>query len=151
MFFSKETLSKFSRNIRKNNRVDKEKLGIEGRLTLDNFLEKIKEQQYKCYVCEQEFKYDGDKWCYFFPSADRINNSKVHSKENVAVSCFFCNVRCWKQINEKKCMLCKEEGHSFHGEIQTKSQFFKKIHHSNYGLYLHLKNMKEEKQNDLEV
>lgn len=143
MFFSKETLSKFSRNIRNNNRMDKQKIGVEGKLTLDDFLQKLKDQQYRCYVCEQEFKYDGDKWCYFFPSADRIDNKKVHSKENVAVSCFFCNVRCWKQINEKKCGLCKSDGHSYEGQIQTKSDFFKKINHSEYELNLYLKSLKE--------
>jgi hypothetical protein len=141
MFFSKEILSKISRNIRNNNRMDLKNLGKEGSLTVDDFMEKMREQKNKCYVCKQEFKYDGDQWCYFFPSADRINNKEVHSKENIAISCFFCNVRMFKQINEKKCGLCTNPEHKYEGTIQTKSQLFAKLHHSDSEFRCYLKTL----------
>lgn len=142
MFLSKEIISKIKRNIRNNNRTDIKNLGREGALTFDEFTEKMRSQNNKCYVCQQEFKYDGESWCYFFPSADRLDNKKVHSKENIAVSCFFCNVRSWKQIDEKKCGICKAPGHVYEGHIQTKSDLFKNLNHSEFQLYLHLKSMK---------
>jgi hypothetical protein len=151
MFLSKEVSSKIARNIRNNNKIDKTKIGEEGVLKVDEFMEKMRDQNYKCYVCKQEFKYDGDKWCYFFPSADRLNNKKIHSKENIAISCFFCNVRNWKQINEKKCGLCKSPEHTYIGNIQTKSELFSKLHHSEFELYLYLKNMNSKNINNTDA
>ena len=100
---SKVVISKIKRNISHNNRKDVEKYGRSGTLTYDEFIDKISDQGNKCYVCLQEFQYNGGQWCYFFPSADRIYNYSPHSKENLGVSCLFCNIRMFKQITEKKC------------------------------------------------
>jgi hypothetical protein len=136
---SKEVIEKIKNNIRRCNNKDKEKLKIKGYLTFEDFQEKLEHQKNKCYVCKQEFKYDGGKWCYFFPSADRIYNYSPHSKANVAISCFFCNVRMYKQINEKKCSLCENEEHNFSGEIITKSELFKSLGNSNYKIHQYIK------------
>lgn len=144
MFLSKDTISKIKRNISHNNGKDKKTKGIQGTLTFDDFMEKIKDQNWKCYICKQEFKFNGEQWCYFFPSADRINNNKIHTKDNVAISCFFCNVRKFKGIHEKICGLCKDEEHRYNGEIITKSGLFRSLYNSEYELKKYLLNMKNE-------
>ncbi len=63
---SKEIVSKIKQLVKSNNQADKKKFGINGNLSYDDFMNKIQEQSYKCYICMQEFKYDGGKWCYFF-------------------------------------------------------------------------------------
>jgi len=144
--FSKETISKIRRNIRNNNRKDKELVGLQGTFTYEQFIEKLEQQDYKCYVCQQEFKYDGEAWCYFFPSADRIDNKKNHNKDNVQISCFFCNVRAWKGISEKTCGLCHGLGHSYDGIIQTKSELFSKVGHSEYRFQRYIDSLNNNKK-----
>jgi hypothetical protein len=129
-FISTDSMKKIKRNIASSNNDDIKKYGVKGTLTIDEFLEKIKEQGNKCYVCLQEFKYDGGKWCYFFPSADRIYNYKSHTKSNIAASCLFCNIRMFKGINEKKCGLCEGLNHVYQGDIITKSVLFRSLENS---------------------
>jgi hypothetical protein len=128
---SQVVISKIKRNIAHNNRRDLERYGIKGTLTYDEFIEKIKEQGNKCYVCLQEFQYNGGQWCYFFPSADRIYNYSPHNKENIGVSCLFCNIRMFKNVSEKKCGLCEGLDHVHNGDIITKSNLFKKLGNDN--------------------
>lgn len=139
--FSKEIVSKIKRLVKSNNQTDKKKIGIVGILTFDDFMKKIQEQNYKCYICKQEFKYDGGNWCYFFPSADRIDNDKIHSYQNIQISCFFCNVRLFKGISEKKCGLCEGLNHVYQGHIPTKTELFRNLDHSDYELKKYIERM----------
>jgi len=41
-------------------RKDIIKYGVRGTLTYAEFLEKLNNQKNKCYVCKQDFRYDGD-------------------------------------------------------------------------------------------
>ena len=127
----KDTIKKIKRNIAGNNHSDIEQYGMKGTLTYDDFIEKIKEQGNKCYVCLQGFQYNGRQWCYFFPSADRIYNYSPHTKENIAVACLFCNIRMFKQISEKKCGLCEGLHHIHTGDIITKSSLFHRLGNNN--------------------
>ena len=129
---SKDVISKIKRNIARNNRKDLEKYKIKGTLSYDEFIDKIKEQGNKCYVCLQDFQYNGGQWCYFFPSPDRISNYSPHSNENIGVSCLFCNIRMFKQISEKKCGLCEGLNHIHTGDIITKSSLFRSLGNNNY-------------------
>lgn len=138
---SKKIIEKIKCNIQNNNNKDLNRFKTRGTLTFDEYIEKIKNQAGKCWVCKQDFRYDGGKWCYFFPSADRIDNNKPHNKENILISCLFCNIRCFKQVNEKKCGLCDGLNHSFEGEIITKSELFRCLGHSEYRLMKYLEDL----------
>jgi hypothetical protein len=143
---SKEVISRIQRNINNSNKKDKEQFGIKGILTYDDFMDKIKEQNNTCYICLQELKYDGGNWCNFFPSADRISNSTIHTKDNVAISCVYCNIRYYKEgfLKEKlfkKCGLCPGLNHEYHGYIMTKSEVFSKLGNCDYIIKDHIKNM----------
>ena len=131
---SKGVIAKIKRNIAGNNRNDLAQYGVKGTLTYDDYIDKIKEQGNKCYVCLQEFQYNGGQWCYFFPSADRIYNYSPHSKDNIGVSCLFCNIRMFKQISVKKCGLCEGLNHVYTGDIITKSELFSNLGNSDYNI-----------------
>ena len=131
---SKDVIAKIKRNIAGNNRKDLDQYRVKGTLTYDDYIHKIKEQGNKCYVCLQEFQYNGGQWCYFFPSADRIYNYSPHSKDNIAVSCLFCNIRMFKQISLKKCGLCEGLNHVYTGDIITKSELFSNLGNSDYNI-----------------
>jgi hypothetical protein len=146
---SKDVISKIKRNIAHNNRKDVEKYGIKGTLTYDDFIDKIKEQGNKCYVCLQDFQYNGGKWCYFFPSADRIYNYSPHSKYNIGVSCVFCNIRMFKQISKKECGLCDGLNHLYDGDIITKSSLFSNLGNNNYRIKEYINTIN--KSNELPV
>jgi hypothetical protein len=148
VFLSKEVISKIKRNIAHNNRKDIEKYGIKGTFTYDEYMDKIKEQGNKCYVCLQEFQYNGGQWCYFFPSADRIYNFSPHTKENIGLSCLFCNIRMFKQISEKKCGLCEGLNHICHEEIITKSRLFYNLGNNNYRIKEYINNINKSNEHD---
>jgi len=128
---SKDVVKKIKRTIAANNTKDLKEFGIKGTLTYEDFINKIKEQGNKCYVCLQDFQYNGKQWCYFFPSPDRIYNFSHHSKENVGASCLFCNIRMFKQISLKVCGLCEGLNHVYTEEIITKSTLFYNLGNDN--------------------
>jgi hypothetical protein len=144
-FLSEDVIKKIKRNIRNNNTKDAKEHRARGTLTYEEFIDKIREQDNKCYVCLQEFKYDGGKWCYFFPSADRIYNYTSHSKNNIGVSCLFCNIRMFKQVSIKRCGLCEGLNHTYNGDIITKSSLFHSLGNNNYRImeYIRRLNVKE--------
>jgi hypothetical protein len=71
---------------------DIEKNGREGDLTVDDVVELIKRQNGKCYTCGQIVKLRNyHPYCHYQYSVDRLDNSKPHDKNNVAISCYYCN------------------------------------------------------------
>uniref|UniRef100_A0A6C0L955 Uncharacterized protein n=1 Tax=viral metagenome TaxID=1070528 RepID=A0A6C0L955_9ZZZZ len=128
---SKDVVAKIKKNITGNNNKDVKSGRDKGTLTYDEFMDKVRLQGNKCYVCSQEFKYNGGKWCYFFPSADRIYNYTSHTKDNIGIACLFCNIRMFKGISEKKCGLCDGLHHSYNGDIITKSALFYSLGNDN--------------------
>jgi hypothetical protein len=143
---SDHSIQKIKEHIKNNNNKDKQKFGKVGNFTFEEFQEKLQYQKNKCYICQQEFQYNGGKYCYFFPSIDRINNKLFHTYYNIAISCFFCNVRFFKQISEKKCGLCDGLGHVYEGSIITKSELFKKLRENRSEMHDHIRNLFEKKE-----
>lgn len=136
-FIPKDAMNKIKININSNNKKDNNKFARNGKFTLDEFMEKLKAQGDKCYICLQGFKYDGGKWCYYFPSSDRINNNYPHDKDNIAISCLYCNIRYYKEHHlntkiNKNCGLCEGLNHIYEDNIITKSQLFRNLGNSNY-------------------
>lgn len=154
---SKDVIKKIKKNISHNNHRDVKKYGSKGTLTYEEFINKINSQGNKCYVCSQEFKYDGGNWCYFFPSPDRIYNYTRHTIENIGISCLFCNIRMFKRISVKSCGLCEGLGHAFEGQIITKSQLFYSLGNNNGLIYSYVDNFNKRKpishdlKNELDV
>ncbi len=127
--FTAEAISKVKTNINGNNYNDIRKFGIKGNLTYEQFVIKMMQQDAKCYICLEEFKFDGDRWCYFFPSPDRINNRDIHTDKNIAISCTYCNIREFKEDYlgkhiDKVC--CYGKGHISKDYIIKRSEFYSK-------------------------
>ena len=141
-----DVIEKIKQHIRSNNTKDKKKFGRMGNFTFEQFQAKLQYQKNKCYVCQQEFQYNGGKYCYFFPSIDRINNNYYHTNYNIALSCFFCNVRFFKQVSEKKCGLCDGLGHTYEGSIITKSELFKNLRANYSGIDKHMRDIFEKEE-----
>ena len=141
----KKIISKIKSNVAGNNLKDSKTLRMKGVFTIQEFISKVKLQNNKCYICLQEFKYDGGKWCNFFPSADRINNRDIHRDGNVAISCVYCNIRNFKEKFtgkeiKKVCGSCPDLNHAYEGYIPTKSEMFRSLGNSNYRMYEYANN-----------
>jgi len=67
---------------------------IAGDITRDYIYELLQRQNYKCYICDEYILTTGYKpYCCNQFSIDRINNTKPHNKNNVKISCYFCNCK----------------------------------------------------------
>lgn len=133
---SKDVVAKIQRHITSNNHTDVADGRERGTLTYEQFMNKVREQGNKCYICLQTFKYDGGKWCYFFPSADRICDSTSHIIHNIGISCLFCNIREFKKYHfntvcQKKCGLCDGLNHTYTGDIITKKRLYDSLCNDN--------------------
>lgn len=141
----KKAISKIKSKIASNNKKDETKYGIKGDLTLDEFITKMNKQNGKCYICLQDFKYDGGKFCDFFPSPDRINNNIKHTSVNIAISCTYCNLRTWKEGYlgheiKKVCGHCEGLNHTHQEYISTKSVLYRALGNNNTRIYEYAQN-----------
>jgi hypothetical protein len=65
-----------------------------GNIEVDDVLLLLNKQNNKCYVCNDNLETNNyEKFCCYQFSIDRIDNSKPHNKDNVLISCYFCNCR----------------------------------------------------------
>ena len=74
--------------------MDNTRFGIQGNVTFDDIVALLKKQQFNCYVCDEMVL--TTKWkpfcCYQF-TLDRIDNTLPHNRNNVLISCYYCNCR----------------------------------------------------------
>jgi hypothetical protein len=81
--------------------TDKNQFGYEGDLTYEDVLELLRRQKFTCYICNDSVM--TSKWkpycCYQF-SVDRICNRLPHNKNNVLISCYYCNCRYFSEFNQ---------------------------------------------------
>ena len=127
--FTTDAIIKIKNKIAGNNYNDLKRFKTKGDLTYEQFIRKMMQQDCKCYICLQEFKFDGINHCYFFPSPDRINNSDIHTDNNIAISCTYCNIREFKEDYlgkniDKIC--CYGKGHHSKESIIRRSEFYLK-------------------------
>jgi hypothetical protein len=73
---------------------DKKKFQIAGDIADNDVLELFRRQNYKCYVCDDAVLTCG--WnhdCFYQFSIDRLDNTQPHNRNNVLISCYYCNCR----------------------------------------------------------
>lgn len=74
--------------------LDRKKFQIAGDITVDDVLELFRRQNYKCYVCDDAVLTCGWKpGCFYQFSIDRLDNNQPHNRNNVLISCDYCNCR----------------------------------------------------------
>ena len=93
-------------------KTDMNNFGIEGNITTKDIMLLLNKQKFKCYVCEDIVLTFGWKpLCLYQFSVDRIDNSLPHNKDNVLISCYYCNcisyftnvLQCGENIKYKIC------------------------------------------------
>ena len=66
----------------------------EGNLTVNDVKELLKKQRFKCYVCNDEvLTCNWRPLCTYQMSLDRIDETLPHNRDNVLISCYYCNCR----------------------------------------------------------
>jgi hypothetical protein len=81
-----------TKKVSNNKQFDLKNFGRKGTMTSKDVQNLLKIQEYKCDKCGEEVLTFGYKsrCCYQF-SIDRINNGLPHDKNNIKISCYFCN------------------------------------------------------------
>lgn len=76
---------------------DNKKFKIEGNVTIDDIKKLFRIQNFKCYICDDVVL--SCNWkpnCLYQFSIDRIDNNLPHNKNNVLISCYYCNCISYK-------------------------------------------------------
>lgn len=74
--------------------------------------ELIKKQNNKCSICKEEVLLKNWKpYCCYQFSIDRIDNNKPHNKDNVRITCYYCNCRHFPKFDQHF-KICNEKCHT---------------------------------------
>ena len=80
---------------------DFNRFGIEGNIDKEYIVELLKKQNNKCYICQEEVLINNwNPYCCYQFSIDRIKNNEPHNKNNVLISCYYCNCRHHPKFNQ---------------------------------------------------
>lgn len=70
----------------------------------------LADQQTKCYKCGDELiTHSYVPRCLYQFSIDRLDNSKPHNKDNIAISCYFCNCKDHPEFLVKEKTHCSDK------------------------------------------
>ena len=88
----------FNQNIRNKIRtkknLDKINFNIEGNMTEDDIIKLLHKQLNNCYICKE--KVITENWepgCLYQFSINRLDKTKPHNRDNILISCYYCNSR----------------------------------------------------------
>lgn len=85
-------ISSINSKIREYNRTDVEKFGVIGNVRKEDVIALLNKQKFRCYVCDDVVLTFGWKpYCLYQFSVDRIDNSLPHNRDNILISCYYCN------------------------------------------------------------
>jgi hypothetical protein len=85
---------------------DLKHFGEKGNIDVKFIIDILNEQDNKCYCCNDVLQTMFYKpYCCYQLSIDRIDNLKPHNKNNVKLSCYYCNCKHHEKFNQeqKKC------------------------------------------------
>jgi len=97
---------------------DKKKINWYGNGKLENIgnihyeyiIKLIKEQNYKCYKCNDIIlTHSYIPYCSYKFSIDRLDNNKPHDIDNVKISCYFCNCKNHFAFNKTEKIRCENK------------------------------------------
>jgi hypothetical protein len=108
-----------SKKLNSHKQSDIIKFGKHGNLKSEDVEKLLIKQLFKCYVCDDMVITTNYKpYCCYQFSIDRIDNNKPHDKNNVLISCYYCNCRnfpLFDQLNK----ICNSGCHTIKREIKT--------------------------------
>ena len=91
-------------------KIDKFKFNKEGNITFNDIKELLRKQRFKCYICNDMIL--TSNWlseCLYQMSISLINITLPHNRDNVLISCYYCN-NCEKTARNK-IKRCKNKCH----------------------------------------
>ena len=127
-----ENRTMISRKIRKkiyqHNNFDENKFGVIGNITENDVFELLSKQKIRCYVCDDlVLTTDWKPHCCYQFSIDRIDDNKPHDRNNVLVSCYYCNCRIHSLFQQQN-KICNRGCHTIEKpDIPTKYDIDKEI------------------------
>jgi len=78
--------------IRGYNKSDITNFGVIGNIKKEDVISLLNKQKFRCYVCDDIVLTFGYKpYCLYQFSVDRIDNSLPHNRDNILISCYYCN------------------------------------------------------------
>ena len=87
-----DILSAISSKISQYNAYDLNRFGIIGNVKKEDIIVLLHKQQSRCYVCDDiVLTFNWKPRCLYQLSVDRIDNSLPHNRDNVLISCYYCN------------------------------------------------------------
>jgi hypothetical protein len=109
-------------------KTDKEKFGFYGNVKKEDVMLLLNKQKFRCYVCDDIVLTFGWKpFCLYQFSLDRIDNSLPHNRDNILISCYYCN--CINYLTERldceekiKYKMCGNNCHCIKRNIQIKRE-----------------------------
>jgi hypothetical protein len=100
---------------------DKNRFNIEGDIDYKFITELIQKQDKKCYICKETILLiDWKPYCCYQFSIDRIDNNKPHDKNNVLISCYYCNCRDYPKFDQYN-KICKQKCHTDYKDLRHKN------------------------------
>jgi hypothetical protein len=94
------------------NIFDKNKFNIVGNISINDVKELLNKQNFKCYICNDTIKtINWSPFCCYQFSIDRINDNKPHDRNNILISCYYCNCRHHPNFDQKN-KICNSKCHT---------------------------------------
>jgi len=125
--YKPDILSAISSKISSYNKYDLNRFGIIGNIKKEDIIVLLDKQQSRCYVCDDVvLTFNWKPNCLYQFSVDRIDNKLPHNRDNVLISCYYCN--CIGYFTKLECSentkykICENNCHCDKRQIQIKRE-----------------------------
>jgi hypothetical protein len=109
---TKNLLQNIKNKIKSHNNYDENRFGEIGNVSVDDIKQLLNKQKLKCYICNDEIKtMNWAPYCCYQFSIDRIDDNKPHNRDNVLMSCYYCNCRQHPDFNQHN-KICNQKCHT---------------------------------------
>jgi hypothetical protein len=109
---SKKSLKQnITKKINTHKQFDKNRFGEAGDISYNDIINLLDKQNYQCYKCNDLVETINYKaYCCYQFSIDRINNFEPHNKNNIRISCYYCNCNHHPKFNQPN-KVCNSKCH----------------------------------------
>jgi hypothetical protein len=101
--------------------LDVRNFSKKGNMEIDDILLLLKNQKMRCYICNEVVLIKTRKYCCYQFSIDRIDDKLPHNKNNILISCYYCNCRNHIKFDQKS-KICKSGCHIVGKNLPTKEE-----------------------------
>jgi hypothetical protein len=114
--YTNDLLKNIQKKISNYNIFDENKFNKIGNIQIEDVKELLNKQNFKCYICNDIVKtINWSPYCCYQFSVDRIDNNKPHDRNNILISCYYCNCRNDPRFDQNN-KLCNNKCHTIKRE-----------------------------------